>query len=107
MLERAVPALGARLHASLMARLDRVPGVKEVAQVAACIGREFASSPLAASPAVPSRPARRPRPARGGRACLRRAASRRRRATRSSMRWCAMPPTTACSSRSASGCMPA
>jgi predicted ATPase len=24
-----------------MARLDRVPGVKEVAQVAACIGREF------------------------------------------------------------------
>ncbi len=31
----------ASLHASLMARLDRVPGVKEVAQVAACIGREF------------------------------------------------------------------
>jgi class 3 adenylate cyclase/predicted ATPase len=37
----------ASLHASLMARLDRVPGVKEVAQVAACIGREF-SYPLLA-----------------------------------------------------------
>jgi len=29
------------LHDSLMARLDRFPSVKEVAQVAACIGREF------------------------------------------------------------------
>lgn len=35
-------AVPASLHASLMARLDRVPGVKEVAQVAACVGREFA-----------------------------------------------------------------
>ena len=35
-------AVPASLHASLMARLDRVPGVKEVAQVAACIGRQFA-----------------------------------------------------------------
>ena len=34
-------AVPGSLHASLMARLDRVPGVKEVAQVAACIGREF------------------------------------------------------------------
>jgi class 3 adenylate cyclase/tetratricopeptide (TPR) repeat protein len=31
----------ATLHDSLMARLDRVPGVKRVAQLAACIGREF------------------------------------------------------------------
>jgi class 3 adenylate cyclase/predicted ATPase len=31
----------ATLHGSLMARLDRVPGVKRVAQLAACIGREF------------------------------------------------------------------
>src|SRR5215210_7162546 len=34
------------LYASLMARLDRVPEVKEVAQVAACIGREFSYSLL-------------------------------------------------------------
>ncbi|WP_026614350.1 ATP-binding protein [Ensifer aridi] len=34
-------AVPASLYASLLARLDRVPGVREVAQVAACIGREF------------------------------------------------------------------
>ena len=43
----------ASLHASLMARLDRVPGVKEVAQAAACIGREFAYPLLAAVSPVP------------------------------------------------------
>ena len=41
-LEAAGTAVPASLHDSLMARLDRVAGVKEVAQVAACIGREFA-----------------------------------------------------------------
>ena len=41
------------LHASLMARLDRVPGVKEVAQVAACIGREFAYPLLAEVSSLP------------------------------------------------------
>jgi class 3 adenylate cyclase len=46
-------AVPASLHASLMARLDRVPGVKEVAQVAACIGREFDYPLLAAVSPVP------------------------------------------------------
>jgi predicted ATPase len=46
-------AVPATLHASLMARLDRVPGVKEVAQVAACVGREFAYPLLAAVSPVP------------------------------------------------------
>ena len=36
--ELAIPAT---LHDSLMARLDRLQSVKEVAQTAACIGREF------------------------------------------------------------------
>ncbi|MFO1048412.1 MAG: adenylate/guanylate cyclase domain-containing protein [Geminicoccaceae bacterium] len=40
-------AVPASLHASLMARLDRVPEAREVAQVAACIGREFAFPLLA------------------------------------------------------------
>ncbi|MDF1587355.1 hypothetical protein [Marinimicrococcus flavescens] len=39
----------ASLHDTLMARLDRVPGVKRVAQVAACIGREFGYGLLARS----------------------------------------------------------
>jgi class 3 adenylate cyclase len=42
---QAVPA---SLHASLMARLDRLGSVKEVAQIGAAIGREFAHSLLAA-----------------------------------------------------------
>jgi predicted ATPase/class 3 adenylate cyclase len=41
------------LHDSLMARLDRVPGAKEVAQVAACIGREFSHPLLAVVTALP------------------------------------------------------
>jgi class 3 adenylate cyclase/predicted ATPase len=42
---RAVPA---SLHASLMARLDRLGTVKEVAQIGAAIGREFSHALLAA-----------------------------------------------------------
>jgi len=40
-LETGETAIPASLHGSLMARLDRIPEVKEVAQIAACIGREF------------------------------------------------------------------
>src|SRR4029077_4659321 len=36
------------LHDSLVARLDRLPPVKRVAQAAACIGREFTYQLLAA-----------------------------------------------------------
>ena len=39
-------AIPASLHDSLMARLDRLQPVKEVAQAAACIGREFDYSTL-------------------------------------------------------------
>ena len=40
-LETGEAAIPASLHGSLMARLDHLPEVKEVAQIAACIGREF------------------------------------------------------------------
>jgi predicted ATPase len=40
-------AIPATLHDSLMARLDRLASVKEVAQLAACVGREFAFELLA------------------------------------------------------------
>ena len=40
-LETGENTIPASLHDSLMARLDRTPDVKEVAQIAACIGREF------------------------------------------------------------------
>jgi class 3 adenylate cyclase/predicted ATPase len=42
------PAVPASLHASLMARLDRLGGAKEVAQIGAAIGREFSHALLAA-----------------------------------------------------------
>jgi class 3 adenylate cyclase/tetratricopeptide (TPR) repeat protein len=41
------------LHSSLMARLDRLGAAKEVAHVAACIGREFDHSLLAAIATLP------------------------------------------------------
>jgi class 3 adenylate cyclase len=47
-MEGAGSVIPSSLHASLMARLDRVPGVKEVSQLAACIGREFDYPLLAA-----------------------------------------------------------
>jgi class 3 adenylate cyclase len=47
------PAVPASLHASLMARLDRLGLAKEVAQVGAAIGREFSHSLLAAVTAKP------------------------------------------------------
>ena len=42
------PAVPASLHASLMARLDRLGATKEVAQIGAAIGREFSHALLAA-----------------------------------------------------------
>jgi len=47
---RAIPLT---LHDSLMARLDRLAPVKEVAQIGACIGREFDHALLAAVVAMP------------------------------------------------------
>jgi class 3 adenylate cyclase/predicted ATPase len=44
----SVPAVPASLHASLMARLDRLGTAKEVAQVGAGIGREFSHDLLTA-----------------------------------------------------------
>jgi tetratricopeptide (TPR) repeat protein len=46
-------AIPATLHDSLMARLDRLAPVKEVAQVGACIGREFDHQLLAAVVSLP------------------------------------------------------
>jgi class 3 adenylate cyclase/predicted ATPase len=47
-LETGETSIPASLHDSLMARLDRIPEVKEIAQTAACIGREFVYALLAA-----------------------------------------------------------
>ena len=46
-------AIPSSLHDSLMARLDRMQPVKEVAQTAACVGREFSYQLLAAISPLP------------------------------------------------------
>jgi predicted ATPase/class 3 adenylate cyclase len=53
----AVPAFAvpASLHATLMARLDRLGGAKEVAQIAAAIGRDFSHRMLEAVARKPAR----------------------------------------------------
>jgi tetratricopeptide (TPR) repeat protein len=48
-------AVPASLQASLVARLDRLSGVREVAQVGAAIGREFAHDLVAAASGLPER----------------------------------------------------
>lgn len=47
------PTIPSSLHDSLMARLDRMQPIKEVAQTAACIGREFGYALLAAVSPLP------------------------------------------------------
>ena len=102
-----VLAIPATLHDSLMARLDRLAPVKEVAQIGAVIGREFSHALLAAVSLL-LRPEldsaldqlvqaeliyrRGPRPT---------------RPTASSTPWSRTPPTSRFSSRSASNCTPA
>ena len=54
-------AIPTSLHASLMARLDRLaPSVREVAQTGAAIGREFSYELLAAVGPLPEEPLRPP-----------------------------------------------
>jgi predicted ATPase len=48
-------AIPTTLHDSLMARLDRLAPVKEVAQIGACIGREFDHELLAATVSMPEK----------------------------------------------------
>ena len=100
-------AIPTTLHDSLMARLDRLAPVKEVAQIAAVIGREFSHALLGrglasvrgpswtrlwiswSTPNWSSAAARRPM-----------------RPTASSMPWCRTWPTSRCSRASASSCTP-
>jgi len=50
------PAIPNTLHDSLMARLDRLQPIKEVAQIASCIGREFPHQLLAHISSLPEEP---------------------------------------------------
>jgi predicted ATPase len=89
-------AIPSTLQDSLMARLDRLAAVNEIAQIGAAIGREFSYGLLqAGSIARRRRCEPRSRNSRNPSSCSARA-SRRLRATPSSTRWCRTPPTKAC-----------
>ena len=94
-------AIPATLHASLIARLDRLgPIAKEVAQIGAVIGREFGYEliePVAQRPTAELRGGARP--ARRGRAAVLPRRRRRNPPTSSSTRWCRTPPTAPCCAR--------
>ena len=104
-LETGEAAIPASLHGSLMARLDHIPEVKEVAQIAACIGREFDQALVQAVAERPERGGRGARQAGRGRAGLPARRQGQPAATPSSTRWCRRPPTRACCAASASSCM--
>ena len=98
-------AIPTTLHDSLMARLDRLQPVKEVAQIAAVIGRSFDHRTIAALAALPE--------ASSPKRCANwsmpswcfAAARRRTPPISSSTPWSATPPMRACSRPSASPCM--
>ena len=98
----------ATLHASLMARLDRLgPPAKEIAQTGAAIGREFGYDLLAAAADLPEPQLREAldRLINAGLSFVR--GTPPTSATSSSMRWCRMRPTAHCCAAGASGCIPA
>ena len=90
-------AVPASLHASLMARLDRLGPAKEVAQIGAAIGREFSHALLAA---VVRKPEAELASAldrlMAGRFAVPTRACRRTRAICSSMPWCGTRPMARC-----------
>jgi DNA-binding SARP family transcriptional activator/class 3 adenylate cyclase len=52
---RSQPTIPWTLHASLLARLDRLASVKEIAQIGAAVGREFSYGLIAEVAALPDR----------------------------------------------------
>ena len=101
-------ALPATLHDSLLARLDRLAPVKEIAQIGAALGREFSHGLLAA---VADRPDAELQAALdqlvAAELVFRRGIATRRDLHASSTRWSRTPPTAPCSNPAANTSMPA
>ena len=101
-------AVPASLHASLMARLDRLGPAKEVAQIGAAIGREFSHALLAAVVRKPEAELQfGARPSHSRPVCCSGRACRRTRAICSSTPWCRTRPTARCCASRAARFMPA
>ena len=89
-------AVPASLHASLMARLDRLGPAKELAQIGAAIGREFSHDLMAAVAANRRRNCSRRSTASLPPACCSDRERHRMRLTCSNMRWCRTLPMARC-----------
>ena len=81
-------AVPASLHASLMARLDRLGSAKEVAQIGAVIGREFSHALLAAVARKEEAALQAALDSLTGAGLLFRQGTHRKRLTCSNMPWC-------------------
>jgi hypothetical protein len=100
-------ALPSTLHDSLLARLDRLAPVKEIAQIGAALGREFSQGCSSRSPTGPRRSCRRRSTSLSRLSWSIAAAPRPMSPTASSTRWSRTPPTVRCSSPVASSFIPA
>jgi predicted ATPase len=104
-LDGALPpfAIPTSLHASLLARLDRLASVRHVAQIGAAIGREFSYELLRAVSRLPE--SCEPLSAGSSPPSWSSSAARRpMRFTPSSTRWCRTQLTAACCATRASNC---
>ena len=88
----------ATLQDLLMARLDRLPSIREVAQLGSILGREFAYEMLQAIGSLDEARWRRALTSWCTPNCSISADDARARATCSNTRWCRTPPTSRCSS---------
>ena len=100
-------AIPTTLQESLLARLDRLAPAREVAQVAAAIGREFSHELLALPAPLPESELQEAWTTSSGRDWCSGAARRPRRPTASSTRSCRTRPMRPSCARSGSGCTPA
>ena len=97
-LEHPLPSLAIpmTLHDSLMARLDRLASVREVAQIGAVVGREFSYDLLSAVAGLPRERLEDALDELVRAELIFRRGESRRRCIASSMSWCGTPHTPAC-----------
>ena len=99
-------AIPTSLQASLLARLDHLAPARDVAQIAAALGRQFSHELISAVAAVPREQLDDALAQLVRAELIFRRGTPPMRNTPSSTHWCRMPPTARCCAAGASSCMP-